>query len=506
MTTFTKIADKDEPSIYTSADHVIADINPLMYGGFTEHMGRCVYGGMYDPDNKNGLIDENGFRTDVIDCLKELDVPVVRYPGGNFVATYRWQDGVGPREKRPRRPELAWLGVESNQFGTDEFMKWCGIVGAVPYLALNMGTGTLEDALAWVEYCNSDRDTYYANMRRANGHEKPYNVKYWALGNEMWGPWQVEQHTKEDYAKKACQWAKALKLLDPSITLILCGQNGHSDWDRYVLQKCIRWTDMHSIHMYTFDKDHYPNATSPRAAERAIEITASLIDLARCDIDMEPFPDEISTKAKSKTKPTICFDEWNVWNPFIAPGDKGAEQLYDLSDMLAVAAWLNVFIRQAKYIGMATVAQSVNVISPLMTTERGVIKQTTYWPLLLFSKYMRGRSLATHVRASTYNGRTFPEFLASTVDLPMLDVSAALSDDGYMNLAVVNISETDDMTPKLPAIAGPVQVYTVGGKTNQIRDVNVEGSEKVSIRESKWGGQGKYTFERHSFTILRWKA
>lgn len=258
--------------------------------------------------------------------------------------------------------------------------------------------------------------------------------------------------------------------------------------------------------MLTSFPRHYANATSPRAAERAIEITASLIDLARCEIDMEPFPDEISTKPKSKTRPTICFDEWNVWNPFTAPGDKGAEQLYDLSDMLAVSVWLNVFIRQAKHIGMATIAQSVNVISPLMTTERGVIKQTTYWPLLLFSKYMRGQSLATHVRATTYNGRTFPEFLASTVDLPLLDVSAALSEDGYMNLAVVNISETEDMTPKLPAVAGPVQVFTVGGKNNQIRDVNIEGSEKVSIHESKWDGLGKYTFEKHSFTLLRWKV
>jgi alpha-L-arabinofuranosidase len=251
---------------------------------------------------------------------------------------------------------------------------------------------------------------------------------------------------------------------------------------------------------------HYANVTSPRAAERAIEITASLIDLARCEINMEPFPDTISTKARSRTKPTICFDEWNVWDPVRAPGDKGAEQLYDLSDMLAVAVWLNVFIRQAKYIGMATIAQSVNVISPLMTTERGVIKQTTYWPLLLFSKYMRGKSLATHVRATSYTGRTFPEFLASTVDLPLLDVSAALSDDGCMNLAVVNNSEIEAMETVLPPLTGPVQVFTVGGKSNQIRDVNVEGSEKVSIRESKWDGKGKFTFEKHSFTLLRWKA
>jgi alpha-L-arabinofuranosidase len=152
-------------------------------------MGRCIYGGIYDPDNKNGLITEQGYRQDVIDSILELKVPVIRYPGGNFVATYRWQDGIGPRDQRPKRPELAWLGVESNQFGTDEFIEWCRIVKTEPYICLNMGTGTLEDALAWLEYCNGDRDTHYANLRRKNGHEEPYKVKYWALGNEIWGPW-----------------------------------------------------------------------------------------------------------------------------------------------------------------------------------------------------------------------------------------------------------------------------------------------------------------------------
>lgn len=251
---------------------------------------------------------------------------------------------------------------------------------------------------------------------------------------------------------------------------------------------------------------HYANACSPRAAERAIEITAALIDLARCDFNYDTWPDDVTTKPKTKHKPTICFDEWNIWDPIRAPGDKGAEELYDLSDMLAVASWLNVFIRQAKHLGMATIAQSVNVISPLMTTERGVVKQTTYWPLLLFSKYMRGRSLAAHVRSTAYTGRTMPEWLASTMDLPLLDVSAALSDDGFVNLSVVNLSLTEAMETALPVIKGPVKVFVVGGNVNQIRDSNVEGEEKVYIRESKWQGGNKFTFEKHSFTLLRWKA
>ncbi|OJJ94632.1 hypothetical protein ASPACDRAFT_1909013 [Aspergillus aculeatus ATCC 16872] len=502
MTTFTRISEEDQPSISTSAEHTISEIDPLLYGGFAEHMGRCIYGGIYDPTNKNGLIDENGFRTDVIECMKELKVPIMRYPGGNFTATYHWLDGVGPRDQRPKRVEAAWKGVETNHFGTDEFMKWCEIIGAQPYLALNMGTGTLEEALGWLEYCNLDTDTYYANLRRQNGREEPYGVKYWALGNEVWGPWQVEQASKEDYAKKAYQWGKGKSF---PIPLVLCGKDGHSDWDRYVLQECLKVTDLHSIHIYTFDMEHYPNATSPKAAERAIEIAASLIDLARTEMDYEDFPNFV-TKPKTSHRPKISFDEWNIWNPIRAPGNKGAEELYDVSDMTAVALWLNVFVRQARHLSIATIAQSVNVIAPLMTNEEGVIKQTTYWPLLLFSTYMRGHSVAVHVRSPVYRGRTTPEWLASTMDISLLDVSASLSDDNYLNLAVVNVSDSKSIETSLPAIDGPVEVFCVGGNDNDIRDTNTWGSQKVGVKESTWDGQGKFLFQKHSFTLLRWKV
>ncbi|SPO07366.1 probable Probable alpha-N-arabinofuranosidase C [Cephalotrichum gorgonifer] len=510
MTTLTllSVEEEDTPSISLNAANTVADINPLIYGGFTEHMGRCIYGGLYEPENPNNLSDTNGFRTDVISCLQELRVPVVRYPGGNFCATYRWQDGIGPRDKRPSRPELAWEGLEPNSFGTDEFMEWCKVVGSEPYLCLNMGTGTLEDAMAWVEYCNGDKDTYYANLRRQNGHEKPYGVKYWALGNEVWGPWQVEQNSKEDYAKKAIQWAKALKLLDPSIKLILCGKDGYSDWDRYTLQECIRWIDMHSIHYYSMGKIHYPNISSVYGAERAIQVCSSLIDLARCEFDLSPFPDteRIITKPKSKTRPTICFDEWNVWDPERAPGNKGGEEHYTLSDGLAVAIWLNIFVRNAKDLGMATIAQSVNVIAPLMTTPRGVWKQTTYFPLLLFSKYMRGRSVAVHTRTGTYKGETWPEWIESTIPIPKLDVSAAV-EEGWMSVTVVNSDEEKSLSTAIEGLKDgtSVQVFTVGGERFQAADQNSEGDEKISIKETMWQAKGCYTFERLSFTLLRWK-
>ncbi|KAF7719327.1 Non-reducing end alpha-L-arabinofuranosidase [Penicillium ucsense] len=504
MTSFTKLADDETPTIAVHPTRKVSQINPNIYAGFTEHMGRCIYGGIYDPGNP--LSDENGFRKDVVDALKELNIPTVRYPGGNFCATYHWLDGVGPKDQRPSRPELAWLGTETNQFGTDEFMKWCETVGTEPYLCFNFGTGTLDEALAWVEYCNGTGNTYYANMRRKNGREEPYNVKYWALGNEVWGPWQVEQMTKEAYAHKALQWAKALKLLDPSLVLILCGQDGTASWDYYTLKQClvpahsalstsaVPLIDMHSIHMYTSSNEHLPNATAPLAAERAIEITSALIDLARIENKVPP----------SQPRPTICFDEWNVWDPIRAEGSLGAEESYTLSDALAVAIWLNVFVRKSRDVGMACIAQTVNVISPLMTTKEGIIKQTTWWPLYLFSRFMRGWTVSAHVSCGVYEGETAPVWLRSAMDTPWLDVSASLGEDGYVDLVVVNINEKRGFETKIEGVRGPVDVYTVTGEG--VQSTNMKGKEEVSIRESKWDGGVHYEFPKHSMTLMRWKA
>ena len=315
--------------------------------------------------------------------------------------------------------------------------------------------------------------------------------------------------TKEDYAKKAYQWAKALKLLDPSIVLILCGETGVSSWDHYVLKECVKFDqhslggdttasliDMHSIHIYTADNDPVKNAVAPLGAERAIQICASLIDLARIENNV---PATVPVQ-------TICFDEWNVWDPKRAPGDKGAEELYNLSDALAVAVWLNVFVRQSKYVGMANIAQSVNVISPLMTTKDGLMKQTTWWPLLLFCKYMRGTTVATHVSSPSYSGVTEPSWVQAAIDTPWLDVSATISDDGCLNLAVVNVHQTQDFEIELEGVApkeGGVKKYVVTGSSWDV--VNTDDSQKVGIEESEWDGKGKCKFARMSMTLLRWK-
>lgn len=253
---------------------------------------------------------------------------------------------------------------------------------------------------------------------------------------------------------------------------------------------------MHSIHMYTCSNTHLPNATAPLAAERAIEITSSLIDLARIENNVPA----------SQPRPTICFDEWNVWDPIRAEGSRGAEESYTLSDALAVAIWLNVFIRKSRDVGMACIAQSVNVISPLMTTPEGIVKQTTWWPLYLFSRFMRGWTVSAHVACGTYEGETAPKWLrAAEVATPWLDVSASVGEDGFANLVVVNIHEERGFETKVEGVIGEVEVFTVTGEGVAVS--NMKGKEEVAVRESKWdAAEGSYVFPKHSITLMRWKA
>ena len=208
----------------------VGRLDRKVFGGFVEHLGRCIYGGLYEEGSP--LADDRGFRKDVLGLLRELRLGVLRWPGGNFVSNYHWADGIGPGDGRPRRPELAWGGEESNRFGTDEYLAYCAELGTEPYICLNMGTGTLEEALAWVEYCNSAGATYWASRRRENGRTEPWRVTYWGLGNEMYGDWQVGAFTAEEYVREATRWARAIRMLDPQARLVSCGMNGWNEWDR----------------------------------------------------------------------------------------------------------------------------------------------------------------------------------------------------------------------------------------------------------------------------------
>ena len=249
----------------------IGQVNRNIFGGFIEHLGRCIYGGLYEEGS--ALSDHQGFRLDTLALLKELQVSVLRWPGGNFVSNYHWEDGIGPKDNRPTRSDLAWGGVEPNRFGTDEFMAYCAALGTEPYICLNMGTGTLKEALAWIEYCNSERATYWAEQRRTNGRNEPYRVTWWALGNEMWGEGQVGAMSATEYVREATRWARAIKMLDPQAKLVSCGWNGWDDWDREVIDGMADLVDLHSLHIYTGSDDYWTNVLQVHQAERAIACT-----------------------------------------------------------------------------------------------------------------------------------------------------------------------------------------------------------------------------------------
>ena len=422
-------------------ERAIAPISPLLFGGFAEHMGRCVYGGIYDPASPQA--DERGLRRDVLAALREVGYTTIRYPGGNFLSGYRWQDGVGPREKRPRRRDLAWRSIETNQFGTDEFMGFCQAIGAQPMLGVNLGTGTIEDAAALVEYANAPAGTRYADMRAANGRAEPYGVPLWCLGNEMDGPWQIGHLDALDYAKKAREAAKMMRWQDPSIKLVLCGSSNvhmptYPEWDRVALEHCWDQVDFLSMHYYARnDAQDTPSYLGYAASfESHVDTLAATLRY-------------VKALRRSAHDVYLSWDEWNVWYKDTS-GDGGwtegpplSEELYNLEDALVVAQWLNVFLRKADVLKIACLAQIVNTISPLTTRGERLLKQTTYYPLTMVSNHAAGMALDVLTQAPPYDTRAYGP-------LPLLDVSAsydAATDRGAVFL--VNRSLSDTVTAEI---------------------------------------------------------
>ena len=362
-----------------------------VFGGFVEHLGRCINGGLFDEGS--ALSDNRGFRRDVLDLLRPLKLSVLRWPGGNFVSNYHWTDGVGPVSSRPARPNLAWEGSESNHFGTDEFMAYCAELGTAPYICLNMGTGDLAEALDWVEYCNSAAATFWAQERRRNGHEEPYGVIYWGLGNEMYGDWQVGQLSAPEYVAVASRWAKAIHRADPHAKLVSCGQNGWSDWDRAVIDGLVDLVDLHSVHIYSGSPDYWTNVLSPHQAERAISYTSTFLARAAYNRGVTAVP-------------RIAYDEWNVW---YRTSDGMLEERYDFVDALAVATYLNVFIRHCDWVKMANLAQMVNAIAPIVTSGTGAATQPIYYPFLLHSEAALDEAVGLRVAAPPVPDPAEPE-------------------------------------------------------------------------------------------------
>ncbi|MGH3188406.1 MAG: alpha-N-arabinofuranosidase [Streptosporangiaceae bacterium] len=478
------------------ADRAIGTLDRRVFGSFTEHLGRCIYGGVLDEGSP--LSGPDGFRGDVLAAVADLGVTNVRWPGGNFVSGYHWTDGIGSPDDRPRRAELAWHGEESNRFGTDEFMAWCAAAAVEPVLCLNMGTGTLDEALAWVEYCNGTGDTYWANRRRANGHAEPYGVRYWGLGNEMYGAWQIGQRTAAEYVTLARRWARALKMLDPGISLVSCGQSGIDDWDRVVIDGLAREVDWHSIHLYTGSADYWSNVLAPHHAERALSAAGAMIDLARYTQRIEH---EIS----------VAYDEWNVW---YRTSDGRLEERYNLADALAVATYLNVFVRNCRTVRMANLAQLVNVIAPIVTSPGGMFFQSIYYPFQLMAASSQQIALDTVTDSGTHafadrSGDRWPYRIAALGPFQLLDVAATRdSERTRLTVSVVNRDPGRALATRIRLLdaeaAGVMTVHEVNGDDPEAVN-SFAHPHAVTARRSKHevtGGDIDVTFAPHSFTVL----
>ncbi len=488
--------------IHIDLSRKIGAIDRKIYGGFVEHLGRCIYGGIYEEGSP--LSDEHGFRKDVMEAVRALQVPVLRWPGGNFVSAYHWTDGIGPVEERPRQMELAWHSVEPNRFGTDEFIEYCRVMDIEPYFCVNMGTGTMDEARAWVEYCNGTGDTYWANLRRKHGHEEPYGVKYWGLGNEMWGEWQVGALSAEDYVKKAREFAKVMKWTDPSIKLVGCGSSGWSDWDRIVIEGLASHIDYYSLHIYTGSDDYYSNVLAPALADFALRTCQGMIERVRYNQQIEhPIH--------------IAYDEWNVWFRKRSP-ESMLEERYTLSDALAVSAYLNTFIRHSDSVKMANLAQLVNVIAPLVTNKEGLFLQTIYFPLRLYAEQMQEIALDIHVESelaplTPQNEQSaWGQKIARLGPFQQLDAVATVNPDGTtLTLAVINrdLEKPHETSIQFtdPTILNRVVAYEVNGpepeSQNSFAEPAVVTVQERSFEANLNGQTLTYTFPAHSLTVLQ---
>jgi alpha-L-arabinofuranosidase len=412
-----------------------APFDRRLLGSFLEHLGRAVYTGVYQPGAPTA--DARGFRTDVVSEVKELGVPVVRYPGGNFVSGYNWLDGVGPKAERPTVLDRAWNSLESNQFGTNEFIEWCAAVGTEPLLGMNFGTGSVEMALAYVEYCNVDRGTRWSDLRRAHGYEQPHNVRTWCLGNEMDGPWQIGQLEAREYGRKARDAAKQMRTIDRDLQLIACGSSGtfmpgYLAWDREVLEECYDQVDGLSLHAY------YGN-TQALSGNSSARYLAMNLDMDRHIHEVAAVCDYVQGLQRSSKRLWLSFDEWNVW--YRARGDEATdgkraaaprllEEVYNLEDALLVGGFVNTLLRNSDRVRVACLAQLVNVIAPLVTNDRGVLRQSTYYPYAWALRYARGQVLDLRVESDTYaiRGAGLQADFARNGTVPFVDVVGTLDE------------------------------------------------------------------------------
>lgn len=395
-------------------DFKISEIDKRIYGSFIEHLGRAVYGGIYDPTHFSA--DENGFRKDVIDLVKELNVPIVRYPGGNFVSNFFWEDSVGPIEERPRRLELAWRSLETNEIGLNEFSKWTEAIDSEIMMAVNLGTRGLADACNLLEYCNHEGGSKYSDLRIKHGVKNPHKIKTWCLGNEMDGPWQLGHKTMDEYGRLTVETARAMKLIDPTIELVSCGSSYKDmptfpEWEATTLNYSYDEVDYVSLHQY------YGNRSNDTA-----NYLAQTLDMDEFIKTVISTCDYIKAKKRSKKVMNLSFDEWNVWfhsneededimkNRPWQIGPALLEDIYNFEDALLVGLMLITLLKHSDRVKVACMAQLVNVIAPIMTEKNGPAwKQTIYYPYLHASKYGRGIALQSVISSPKHDTIDFTD-------------------------------------------------------------------------------------------------
>jgi alpha-N-arabinofuranosidase len=438
------VGEMTEGRIFCSKHFKIGEIDPRLYGSFVEHMGRVVYTGIYEPEHPDA--DEEGFRRDVLRAVRDLGVTAVRYPGGNFVSTYQWEDGVGPKAERPRRLDLAWRAIETNEFGTDEFVHWADKADVRPIFTVNLGTRGIQDAVQYLEYCNFPKGTKYSDLRRAHGVEEPYGIKMWCLGNEMDGEWQMGHKTAYEYGRLAAETGKAMKVLDPEIELIACGSSLSNmptcpEWDLTVMEETYDVADYIALHQYYGGQEKGTKA-----------FLAQTLDMEEYIKTLRAAAQIIKKKKHSAKDMKFSVDEWGIWavpsqnvkqevseRPWqIAPPI--SEQIYTLEDALLFAGMQMVMLRNADAVKIACQSLLTNVSACIMTEPGGGLwLQTIYYPFYYFANYARGTVLACEVSCDTYDCEEFDK-------VPYLD-SLVVWNEAAQEIAVflINKSETEAM-------------------------------------------------------------
>ena len=410
--------------VVADRDYVIAPLDRRVFGTFVEHMGRCVYGGIFEPGHPTA--DAEGFRQDVMELTRELGPTVVRYPGGNFLSGYNWEDGVGPREQRPVKLDLAWGATETNQFGTNEFISWCRQTNIEPMFAVNMGTRGADEAREFLEYCNHPGGTYWSDLRRSHGCEQPHGIRFWCIGNEMDGPWQICRKTATEYGRAAQETGKVMRMFDADLTLAACGSSyrnmpTYAAWEYEVLDHCFNEVDMISLHQY-FRNDE----------DNIKSYFTAIDDLNAFITEVVLIADSVAAKRRSTKKIMLSVDEWNVWYKAHGPLDLKQpgwpeappllEEIYSFEDALIVGGALCVLMNNADRVKSACLAQLVNVLGAIRTETGGPAwRQTIFHPFAQASRHARGEVLSLRIDSPSFDAerQMKPPFGAPVGSPPM---------------------------------------------------------------------------------------